>query len=91
MSFGYCHVYLPSYSGSEADGSFDGAVFPSGLIIAEVKKAVLNSWARSFYSVVQEDGSDRSDDYVDWLMTAVWAEEKKKRVALIEEIESDLG
>ena len=67
----------------------DGAVFPSSPISAETKKAVLNAWARSFHSVAPEYRSDRSDDYVDWLMVAIWAGEKKKRTALIEEIESD--
>ena len=50
----------------------------------------MNGWARSFHSVTPKCRSDRSDDYVGWLMASVWAEEKK-RITLIEEIESDLA
>ena len=102
MSFGYRHVYLLGLSfttfyqatrimrqmGHSQGIPLDGALFSSSLITAEVQKAILNAWARSFHSIVPEDRTDRSDDYVDWLIAAVWANEKKKRVALITEIES---
>ena len=103
MSFGYRHVYVLGIGFStfyqatrvlrqmgHSQGILpDRAVFPSGVITAETQRAVLNGWARSFHSIAPEGQSDRSDDYVDWLMVAVWAKEKKKRVALILEIESD--
>ena len=102
MSFGYRHVYLLGLSfttfyqatrimrqmGHPQGIPPDGAIFPSSLITAEVQKAVLNAWARSFHSIAPEDRADRSDDYVDWLIAAIGANEKKKRVALITEIES---
>ena len=105
MSFGYRHVYLLGLSfttfyqatrilrqmGHSQGIPPDGAIFPSGLITVGTQRAVLNVWARSFHSIAPEGQSDRSDDYVDWLLATVWTGEKKKRVALITEIESDLA
>ena len=105
MSFGYRHVYLlrvvmsTFYQATRVLSQMghlqgippDGAIFSSSTITAEVKKAMMNGWARSFHSIILEGRSDRLDGYTDWLMAVVWAEGKKKRVALIEEIESDLG
>ena len=104
MGFGYRHVYLLGTSmstfyqatrvlrqmGRPQGIPPDGLVFPSGPITVEVKKTVINSWARSFNSVTPEDRSDQLDSYEEWLMATTWANEKRKRVALIEEIESDL-
>ena len=104
-SFGYWHVYLLGISmstfyqatrvmrqmGCPQGIPPDGPAFPSGLITAEVRKAVVNSWARTFHSVMPEGRSDVVDGYRMWLAVAVWGMEKRRRVALIEEIESDLA
>ena len=85
MSFGYRHVYVLGLSfttfyqatrvlrqmGHSQGIPPDGAIFSSSLITAGTRKAVLNAWARSFHSIALEGRSDRSDDYVDWLMAAV--------------------
>ena len=103
MSFGYRHVYLLGISlstfyqatrvlrqmGHSQGIPPDGAVFSSTPITAEVKKAVTNGWGRSFHSIAPEGRSDVLDGYQDWLMAAVWARERNRRVALIKKIESD--
>ena len=104
MGFGYHHMYLLRISmstfyqatqvlrqmGHPQGIPSDVAVFPSGPITIEVKKAVINSWARSFHSVTPEGRSDLLDGYKEWLMATAWANEKRKKVVLIEKIEYDL-
>ena len=105
MSFGYRHVYLLGISmstfyqatrvmrqmGCPQGIPPDGPVYPSGLITAEVRKAVVTSWARTFHSATPEGRSDVADGYRMWSAVSVWDMEKRRRVALIEEIESELA
>ena len=104
MNSGYRHVYLLGVSmttfyqatrvmrqmGCPQGIPRDGPTFPSSLITAETKKAVITSWARAFYSVRPEGRSDLEDGYRMWLATSVWSMEKRRRFELIEEIEHDL-
>ena len=68
----------------------DGPIFASVPITSSAATAIKAGWARSFHSVKPVGESRREEAYDLWLAPIVWPFEKKRRVALLTEIEGDI-
>ena len=101
MSYGYKMVYLVGLSmttfyqatrvmrqmGHSQGVPPEGRFWESVPITASVATAIRAGWARGLNSIKPGDGSGRETAHVSWLIKAVWPIEKKRRVALLSEIE----